>query len=340
MSYIRKAVEAMHGYVPGEQPTDPEILKLNTNENPYPPSPAVTEALMGQGDAFRKYPDPVCMDLRRAIAERHEVSVQQVIVGNGSDETLALCTRAFVEPSGSIGWLDPSYSLYPILADIQDVVTKPIALTDDFRWAVPEDYRADLFFLTNPNAPTGLMVPKDTLRDFIRRHDGVVVVDEAYADFAPWSCMDLVGEFDNLIVMRTFSKSYSLAALRAGYAVGARPLVDALYKIKDSYNMNLLTQLAAAAAVRDDAWMRSNAEKIMATRERVATVLRARGWTLEDSHTNFLWAIPPEPADQVFAALREKKIVVRYFPGERTGQYLRITVGTDEQMDRFLAAVS
>jgi len=331
MSRIRKSVEAMQGYVPGEQPKDPEILKLNTNENPYPPSPKVAAALAGASERFRLYPDPVCMKLREAIAELHAahgITAEQVIVGNGSDETLALCTRAFVENEGSIGWLDPSYSLYPILADIQDVETRPVPLTPDFKWAVPEDFEADLFFLTNPNAPTSLSVDKETLLAFCRRFPGVVVIDEAYADFAPDHCMDLVGQVDNLIVMRTFSKSYGLAGLRVGYAVGAPKLIEAMYKIKDSYNLNLLTQLAAEAAIRDDEYMRSTAAKIIATRERTAAALRDRGWTLEDSHTNFLFAKPPTSttAAEVFAALREQKIVVRYFPAPAT-------------KDRFLSAI-
>jgi len=342
MSRIRKSVEAMQGYVPGEQPKDPEILKLNTNENPYPPSPKVAEALVGASERFRLYPDPVCMKLREAIAELHGVTVDQVIAGNGSDETLALCTRAFVENNGSIGWLEPSYSLYPILSDIADVETRPVPLTPDFKWAVPDEFESDLFFLTNPNAPTGMMVEKGTLLAFCQRFPGVVVIDEAYADFAPDNCMDLVDQVDNLIVMRTFSKSYGLAGLRVGYAVGAPKLIEAMYKIKDSYNLNLLTQLAAEAAIRDDAYKRATADKIMATRERTAAALRERGWHLEDSHTNFLWAKPPAPATaaQVFAALRKQKIVVRYFPAPATSAFIRITIGTDAQMDRFLAALT
>ena len=338
VSRVRAAVERLSPYVPGEQPRDPSVLKLNTNENPYPPSPRVAAALVEQSDRFRLYPDPSCAPLRAALANLHGCEPEQIIVGNGSDETLALCTRAFVEPDGLIAWLEPSYSLYPVLTAIQDVRHETVPLAADYGWTLPAGFGADLFFLTNPNAPTSRAAPPAQVRGLCDRIDGVVVIDEAYADFADSDCLGLAKSLDNTIVMRTFSKSYSLAGLRVGYAVGPRPLIEALHKVRDSYNVNLLTQLAAEAAVADQEHLRSTVAKVVATRERTTEALRERGWDVIDSQANFLFARPPKAAADVFAALRGQGVLVRYFPGPLTGDRLRITVGTDRQMERFLAA--
>jgi histidinol-phosphate aminotransferase len=339
---ICRHVRSLHGYVPGEQPRIPGLIKLNTNENPYPPSPAVLRAIAStvEGQA-RLYPDPVSLALRTRIAALHGVAVDQVFAANGSDEVLALCTRAFVEDQGVIGCFDPSYSLYPILAGIRPARVEAVPLTADYGWNMPDGYRAALFYLTNPNAPTSLQFPKEKIRAFCAAFSGVVLIDEAYADFAPWNCMDLASEFPNVLVSRSLSKSYSLAGLRAGYVVGAKPLIDALFTIKDSYNVNAVTQSAALAAIDDQAHMKANCAKIIATRERVAGALRQRGYTVYNSATNFLWARPPagQAAEAVFRHLREHKVLIRYFPGEKTGDCLRVTIGTDAQMDAFLAAL-
>ncbi len=331
----------MTPYTPGEQPRVPGLIKLNTNENPYPPSPRVEEALRAfSAERLRLYPDPVATELREAIAELHGCKIENVFAGNGSDETLALCTRAFVAPGGRIACFDPSYSLYPVLAAIADVPTVHVPLTDRFEWTTPAPDCAPLFFLTTPNAPTGMLYPREKLEAFCASYRGVVLLDEAYADFAPENGMEFALRYPNVLVSRTLSKSYSLAGIRLGYAVGAAPLIEAMYKIKDSYNLDALTQVIGLAAIRDQAWMRANAEKIVATRNRVAAALMARGWSVLPSATNFLFAKPHGiSAKELFAHLREKKILVRYFAAPRISDYLRITIGTDEQMEAFLSAV-
>jgi histidinol-phosphate aminotransferase len=348
MSYIRKSVEALEGYVPGEQPDDPSIIKLNTNENPYAASPRVSEALRGfDTQALGRYPDPVCRALRARIAELHGCTPAQVFVGNGSDEVLALCTRAFVENDGAVGFFDPTYSLYPILAEIRAVGQHVVALKDDFSWpidaAVQEldaDPACSLFFFTNPNAPTGRLCGQDEVRRFCAGFKGVVVIDEAYVDFAASSCEALAFELDNVLIARTLSKSYSLAGLRLGYAVGDAALVEALYKIKDSYNVDGVAQAMALAALSDVPAMRSNAARVIATRERLATALAGLGFEVCPSQANFLWVAPPRrTAEEMFDALREQRILVRYFPGERTGRFLRITIGTDADIDRLLSVL-
>lgn len=340
---ICKNVQALEAYTPGEQPKDPAIVKLNTNENPYPPSPKVAELLKTFDYArLRLYPDPLFMALRSRLAEIHGCSVNQVFIGNGSDEILALCTRAFVENDGSIGYFDPSYSLYPVLADIRGVERRPVKLSADFYWQMPSNYTASLFYITNPNAPTSMMHDKATIAAFCKDFDGAVLIDEAYGDFADTHCMDLAlaPANTNTLVMRTFSKSFSLAGLRFGYVIGPEPLIHALYKIKDSYNMDMLAQAVALAALSDLEYMRANVQKIRATRARLTQELTSRGWTVCPSQTNFLFARPPKGnAKEIFDALKQAKIYVRYFPGPATGEYLRITIGTDEQTDKLLAAL-
>ncbi|MCX6993704.1 MAG: histidinol-phosphate transaminase [Kiritimatiellaeota bacterium] len=340
-SYIKKSVLAMQGYTPGEQPTDLRVIKLNTNESPYPPSPAVRKALQNlKIDTLRLYPDPVNLALRRKIAELHGGGPDNVFVGNGSDETLALCSRAFVEDDGAIGYFDPSYSLYPVLAQIRAVTARPIALGPDFEWTMSADYQASLFFMTTPNAPTGIQYSKTEIRAFCARFPGVVVLDEAYVDFAREHCMDLALEYANVLVLRTLSKSYALAGLRLGYVVGAAPLIEALFKIKDSYNVDRITQATALAALSDQAYMQSLVERIKATRRRTIADLERMGFRVFPSESNFLWVKPPRiPAADLYRRLREQNILVRYFTGPRTQDYLRITIGTDEQMQALVKAI-
>lgn len=339
--YIKKAVQELAAYTPGEQPRERDIIKLNTNENAYPPSPKIAEVLRRPADALRLYPDPVCHELRRVIADLHQCRVEQVFVGNGSDEVLALCVRAFVERDGAVGYHEPSYSLYPVLAAIHEVETKPVALNDDFSWNMPDDYAASLFFLANPNAPTSVLYPKDTVRSFCKRFAGVVLIDEAYVDFAREHCMELATTMENVLVARTLSKSYSLAGLRVGYVVGSETLIGAMYKIKDSYNVSRLSQEIALAALLDRGHMERNVARIRDARDRVAKELRGMGFAVAPSETNFLWVKPPPglTAQQVFEDLRKRKILVRYFPGPRTGEYLRITVATDGEMRALVDAL-
>lgn len=339
--YIRRSVNDMDGYVPGEQPKDRNIIKLNTNENPYPPSKKIRDILSRvNADDLRLYPDPLCSELRSIIAAFHKCSIDEVFVGNGSDEVLALCTRAFVEDDGTVGFMDPSYSLYPVLASIRNVKTKPLSLNKDFTFELPANYDCSLFFLANPNAPTGILAPKNIVRTFSSALNGVVVIDEAYVDFSNDNCMDLALSMDNVLVARTLSKSFSLAGLRLGYVVGSRTLINAMYKIKDSYNIDMLCQRIAAAALSDIEHMRANSKRIIATRERLKASLESHGFEVFPSQSNFLWTRPDGiSAKDLFERLKDEGILIRYFKGDRTGMYVRITIGTDDDIDRLIDAV-
>lgn len=333
-NWIKKSVESMTAYVPGEQPQGEDIIKLNTNENPWLCTPEALDVINRIDPAdLAKYPDPLCTEVRRVIAEKHEVGTGNVFAGNGSDEVLALCVRAFCERSGSVGYFNPSYSLYPVLARIEEVETRPVELDENFGWQMPEGYSASIFFLTNPNAPTGLLFPRSQIENFVKGFPGVVVIDEAYADFASEHCMDLATRFENVLVVRTLSKSYALAGIRFGYAVGAKPLVDALFKIKDSYNVNRITQEIARAALLDEDSMLAMTAAIKGTRSLAAAELADLGFVVYPSETNFLWVRAPAPgARKIFEKLRERRVFVRWFDGPRTRDCLRITVGTNEQM--------
>jgi histidinol-phosphate aminotransferase len=341
-SIIRKCLRKMSAYVPGEQPTDlDKVIKLNTNENPYPPSPAVLRALKQiGGDNLRRYPDPDCKDLRSLIARLHKCSVNRVFVGNGSDEILALCSRAFVEDNGSIAFFEPSYSLYPVLARIRGVKYCPVQLGKNFGWRMPAGCRAGLFYMTNPNAPTGILYPKKEVAQFCRRFKGVVILDEAYVDFAGSNCADLALKFENTLVLRSLSKSYSLAGLRVGYALGSRELIAALLKIKDSYNIGRVAQCLAAAALRDQAYLRANVRRIIATRRKLVEALAGLGFTVLPSEANFVFAKPAGiGAEALYRRLRKRNILVRYFAGRQTGGFLRITVGTNEEINKLLKTI-
>lgn len=338
---IRPNVEALEPYVPGEQPRDASIIKLNTNENPYPPASTVGQALADfQASTLRLYPDPVCQALREEAARLHGVTPDQVIFGNGSDEIIALCTRAFVPDGHRIGFFDPSYSLYPVLSKISDHAILATPLASDFTCGPPNVEGVSLFFWTNPNAPTGIAAPVEQIRTFAQSFGGVVVVDEAYVDFADASCETILADCPNLLITRTFSKSHALAWIRLGYAFGSRALIQALYKIKDSYNVNGLTQALGLAALRGIDEMRNTAGRIVSTRRDLAQSLTTKGFFVLPSQTNFLFVRPPQ-GDGVglYEFLKAHKIFVRYFPGQVTGAFLRITIGTEEQTARFLSVV-
>ncbi len=338
---IRTSVARMHAYVPGEQPRDSAIVKLNTNENPYPPSPRVAEVLHAfAADRLRLYPDPACTALREEIAALHGAQPEQVLIGNGSDEVLALALRAFVERGGAAGYFVPSYSLYPILAAIEEARTYEVPLTASFDWVDPDPEEADLFFVTNPNAPTSLLHPRAALQSFCRAARGVVLIDEAYADFARAHCIGLALSTDNVLVTRSLSKSYGLAGLRVGYAIGPAPLIGAMAKIKDSYNLDAIAQALALAAIRDQTYMRERTQRIRTDRDEVAAALRERGFHVYDSETNFLWVRPGRmEAAEWFQALRERKILVRHFAQPEVRDHLRITIGDEDAIEALLQAV-
>ena len=335
---IVKHVLKLTAYTPGEQPKAKKVVKLNTNENPYPPSPACARVLRTFDlDGLRRYPDPVFTDLRAALAKLNRCRPEQIFVGNGSDEILALAARCFVENDEAIASLDPSYSLYKTLADIRNV-----------RWIGADPAKrlpknVSLFLWTNPNAPTGEFAEPKALAAFAGKFRGVLLIDEAYADFARTNCMALAAARTNrnILVMRTFSKSYSLAGLRVGYCVGPVDLIDALYKIKDSYNADAVAQRVALAAVKDQKTMKAHVLKIIRTRTAFTKALVRRGWDVLPSESNFVFAKPPSPntAAALFDALRARHIYVRYFTGPKTADRLRITIGTDSQMKTLLKAI-
>ena len=331
---IARHVRKLEEYAPGEQPRAKSVVKLNTNENPYPPSPKCRAALRAFDYArLRRYPDPNCSELCAEIARLNGTTPERVFVGNGSDEILALAAKCFVEDDESIGSLDPSYSLYKTLAAIRNVKWTGLDVTAS----------TSLFLLTNPNAPTGEFREPSEIAAFAKKFRGVVIVDEAYGDFARSNCMSLAtAEANrNLIAMRTFSKSYSLAGLRVGYCVGPRDLIRAMYKVKDSYNVDAIAQTVALAAIRDQDWMRKNAAKVIRSRTRLSAALEKRGWDVLPSEANFVFARPPAPAKaaDIFTRLRERNIFVRYFPGPKTGDRLRVTVGTEPEMKTLLKAL-
>jgi len=342
---IARHIKKLEGYVPGEQPKSRNVVKLNTNENPYPPSPRCAKVLSSFNlDDLRRYPDPNFSALAKAIADENGTTPDRVFVGNGSDEILSLAARVFVENNESIGSLDPSYSLYKTLAAIRDVKWIGTPIHSNPRTLKPSNpSRISLFLWTNPNAPTGEFAEPKAISSFAKKFKGVVIVDEAYADFARGNCMSLATapRNRNVIVMRTFSKSYSLAGLRVGYCVGPKDLIDALYKAKDSYNVDAVAQAVALAAFKDGAYHRKTVAKVVKTRKAFEKALAKRGWDVIKSESNFVFAKPPAgaAAKDVFSYLKSREIYVRYFPGPLTGDRLRITIGTDGQMKTLLDAL-
>jgi histidinol-phosphate aminotransferase len=343
----------MAAYTPGEQPQGGGWVKLNTNENPYPPSPqaltAMQSVLAGEGAALRLYPSPDSSPLREAAAKLHAFPAADILAGNGSDDLLNILIRAYAGPGRPIGMLDPSYSLYPVLAAAQGaaVIKVPIRADFSFDVAAVAQCGATIFFLTNPNAPLGVSFPPAKVAELARAFPGLLVVDEAYAAFAEADCAELPKTHANVVVTRTFSKGHALAGLRAGYALCPPGLAGILHRVRDSYNLDRLAQVAAAAALADAAWLRDTVGKVRAERARLTAGLLALGWTVVPSSGNFLLATPasaqraasPSTGEHACAFFRERKILVRRFPNHPlTASALRITVGTAAEMDAFLAA--
>ncbi len=337
MNFIRPAIRAMSGYTPGEQPRDGEFVKLNTNENPYPPSPRVFEALERTlaGDRVRKYPDPLGWEFREAAGRVLNTDPAGILIGNGSDDVLTIITRALVPEGGLVASPSPSYLLYRTLADIQGARCQMFPFTRDWQLGITAPPPGtSVTFIANPNSPSGTMVALETLR----RWPGPLVLDEAYVDFAETHGLSLAGASDQVIVTRSLSKSYSLAGVRFGFAVGAPEVIRELYKVKDSYNCDVLSLAAATAAIRDQEHMRANRARLIVTRARLTTELRRLGFEVCDSQANFVWARRADrPVKPIYEALKQRLILVRYMSYEGYGDGLRITVGTDGEIDRMLA---
>jgi len=344
MSLIRSLLHDVEGYVPGEQPRDGVYIKLNTNENPYPPSPRVLEALQGIGaDDLRKYPDPLSVALRAACAERYGCpSLDWVIVGNGMDELLALALRTFVDPGDTVLAPTPTYTLYETLCKLHGAKIHYVPLDDDFQ--LSESFyseKARFCFLARPNAPSGVCVPRAAVERLCREFAGVVLIDEAYVDFAEDNCLDFPARFENAVVMRSFSKSFSLAGMRVGTAVARPELIQEFMKTKDSYNMDAVSQTVGLAALQDYAHMEMNAARVRTTRVRLSASLESLGFQVAPSQANFLlarWTKKPA-AQELFQKLRARKILVRYFDAPRLNDCLRISIGTDAECDALLTAL-
>ncbi|MHB8707606.1 MAG: histidinol-phosphate transaminase [Desulfuromonadales bacterium] len=346
MNLLRPNIAAMAGYVPGFQPPDAERwIKLNTNENPYPPSPRVREAILlelgGDGENLRKYPDPGSRAMRAAAAELYDVPVEWVITANGSDELLNNLIRACAGEGDELGYVHPSYSYYATLAEIQRAKVRTFGLTDDFHLRdFPSRYDGRLFFLTTPNAPLGFAFPLEYIDELAQRCNGVLVVDEAYVDFAEFTALELVKKHANVVVTRTFSKSYSLAGMRLGLAVARPEIVAALDKIRDHYHLDRLALAAATAALGDQAYLQATVAKIRATRARFIAGLQELGYSVIPSRANFVFAAPPDRnGKRIYEALYARKILVRYFADPLLAQGMRMTIGTDAEMDATLAAL-
>ncbi len=343
-SHFLPHIDALAGYIPGEQPRDPgELIKLNTNENPYPPSPRVAEAVSKAllDGRLRLYPDPVGTAFRRTAADRHGVSPEMILAGNGSDDCLTILVRAFVGPGDAVVYPTPSYVLYRTLAEIQGARPVEVAFRPDWSLDPNEFVRAGakLAFLANPNSPSGTTLPPEAVSELARQLDCPLIVDEAYVDFCESDCVSLVAEHPNVIVTRTLSKGSSLAGLRLGYLIARPEIVNGLNKVKDSYNCDTLSLLGGEAALLDVEHLTETRQKILATRARLTKEVRALGYEVPESQANFVWCEGGPPAAEVYEALKGRKILVRLMRYSGRPDGLRVTVGTDEQIDRFLEAL-
>jgi histidinol-phosphate aminotransferase len=339
-------VHTLTPYIPGEQPRVDGLVKLNTNENPYPPSPLVLRAIAAAvNETLRLYPDPTASDLRQAIAEHHGVQPDQVFAGNGSDEVLAHTFQALLKHDAPLLFPDITYSFYPVYCGLYGIEFGRIPLDEQMLVRI-EDYRIPNggIILPNPNAPTGSALDRDTIEALVAEHPTrVVVIDEAYVDFGGETAIPLIARYPNLLVIQTLSKSRALAGLRVGFAIGQRPLIEALERVKDSFNSYPMDRLAVAGAVAafaDQAWFETTREKIIATRERLRGALGQLGFHVLPSAANFLFArMPGRSGGALAAQLRERAILVRHFRAPRIEDYLRITIGTDAQCDQLLAVL-
>ena len=344
---FRPAIDKMQGYAPGEWPAlDAGVLKLNSNENAYPPSPDVLAALSGfEAELLRRYPDPRAEDFCRVVSETFNIPTDWVIAGNGSDDVLTLLVRACAEGDRAIAYPTPTYVLYRTLAAMQPAKTTEIPYRiEGENWYLPVEQllQADeaITFVASPNSPSGHIVPTSDLRQLAKGLSGVLVVDEAYVDFAKEDALDLVREFENVMVLRTLSKGYSLAGLRLGFGCAQPALLSGLNKVKDSYNVDALALRLGAAAILDQDYKNACVRKIGENREVLAEGLREMGFWVGRSHTNFLLVKPPGNAKTIYQELKKQNILIRYFDEPELDDKLRITVGTPEQNRRLVGAIA
>jgi len=339
-------------YLPGEQPkTQGSVIKLNTNENPYPPSSTLTDAILSEIPNLNLYPSPPSVALREEIAQLHALDPNQVIIGNGSDDILNLCVRTYADEKLKIGMFEPSYSLYEVLAGVQGSELIRIPFSDDQFSIEPEKVAtcgANLFFLTSPHAPSGRLYSRKQLSLVAQKFSGLLVIDEAYADFASENAVSLLSDFDNVLITRTFSKSYSLAGLRVGYGLGHAKVISELDKVREVYNLDRLAQAGALAALRDRKYFQECLEKVIEQRNLVASQFDDFGWLHITSSANFIFVQPksseeevgPEVALSLFEYLAENNILVRYFPKHpQTSSFLRISIGKPSEMSILINSI-
>lgn len=341
--YLSTLAQNVTPYVPGEQPGNREFIKLNTNENPYPPSPEVIRAIKGAADeSLRLYPDPECEELREVIAGYYGLSREEVFVGNGSDELLAFSFQAFFDPGRPILFPDITYTFYQVYSSLFRIDYELVPLNNDLSIPVEGFFRENGgVIFPNPNAPTGRYLETELIVEVLEHNpDVVVIIDEAYIDFGGESVAGLIKDYPNLLVIQTFSKSRSLAGLRVGFAMGQQGLIEGLNRIKNSINSYTLDRLAIAgaiAAIKDEEYFQETRRKIINTRERVSSELTGLGFEVIPSKTNFIFITHPEHrADKLFSLLREKGILVRYFNQPRITNFLRVSIGSEKEMDHFL----
>jgi histidinol-phosphate aminotransferase len=346
--YWSQTVKNISPYTPGEQPKDRKYIKLNTNENPYPPSPKAIEAIkLAADETLRLYPDPTCDELRAAIANCHNLKKEQVFTGNGSDELLAFAFPAFFEQAGKpVLFAEVTYSFYPVYAAFFNTNYKLIPVDEEFDIPIEEYYQDNGgIIIANPNAPSGKGMAVEKIEGIIRRNENsVVIIDEAYVDFGGASSVRLIDNYPNLLIIKTMSKSHSLAGLRVGYALGNEGLMEGMTRVKDSINSYTVDRLALAgarAAIKDDAYFQATRAKIINTRERVTARLTEMGINVIPSQANFIFISSRQcPGGILFRQLRENGILVRYFNKPGIDNYIRVTIGTDAEMDKFLDAIA
>ena len=344
MSLFRPAIDALDGYVPGEQPVQADVVKLNTNENAYPPSPLALEALRTvDADVLRRYPHPAADEFRRSAARVLGVEPGWILAGNGSDDLLTMLMRAVAAPDRAVAYPVPTYVLYRTLAAMQEAPVSEVPFGDDYALPVEPLVRAGaaLTIVANPNSPSGTAAPLDALENLAARLDGVLVVDEAYAEFADRSALDLVRSLDRVVVLRTLSKSHGLAGLRLGFAIARPRLLAGLAKVKDSYNVDAVAARVGAAAIRDVDYTRGTVARIRESRRQLSASLVGLGFRVWPSQANFVLARPPDGgARRLYEGLRSRGILVRYFDEPRLADALRITVGTEAQNALLTAALA
>ena len=342
--YWSDIVHQLDPYVPGEQPQDKQYIKLNTNENPYPPSPKVLESIQKTDiDSIKRYPDPEASALTQTLAKYHNVEAANVFLGNGSDEVLAHAFHAFFQDK-DLAYPDICYSFYPVYSQLYQTKTQLVPLDENFCIDVEDYSNKDMgIIFPNPNAPTSLLLAINDVERLVNNSQHVVIVDEAYIDFGGESAIELTKKYDNLLVIQTFSKSRSLAGLRLGYAIGHVDLIDGLNRVKNSFNsypIDSIAQASAIASINDDDYFKATNKKIIETRENSTTELEALGFDVLSSNTNFIMAKhPSENAEQLYLTLKENGILVRYFNKPRINNYLRITIGTDDEMSQLMTTL-